>query len=102
MLHIVVAKATTLKSSLSASASTVFLKNLIDRHGNAVSMASFGEWGTIVVKNGDQWECIKFDGLSTNADTSVELTVATNGRKILPVTPYTGGSTGYDFSAGSD
>lgn len=102
MLHIAAIKPTTLKSSLSAAASSVILSSVKDRHGNAVSLATFGEWGSVVIKNGDVWECIKFDGLVNNADGSTALTVATNGRKILPVYPYSGGSTGFDFSAGSD
>lgn len=102
MLHVAALKPTTLKSSLSASASSVVLASLEDRHGEAVTLATFGEWGTIVVKSGDQWECIKFDGLVNNADGSVTLTVATNGRKILPVSPFTGSATGFDFIAGSD
>jgi hypothetical protein len=102
MIHIAAIKPTTLKSSLSASASAVILASVEDRHGEAVSMSTFGEWGTVVIKNGTQWECIKFTALANNADGSTTLTVATSGRKILPVTPYTGGSTGFDFIAGSD
>lgn len=101
-LRVAALKPTTLKSSLSASASSVVLASLEDRHGNGVTLATFGEFGTIVIKNGDQWECIKFDALANNADGSVTLTVATSGRKILPVYPYTGSATGFDFTAGSN
>lgn len=101
-LKIAAIKSSTLKSSLSAAASSVILRSFKDRDDNAVTLSTFGEWGTIVVKNGDVWECIKFDGVANNSDGSTTLTVATNGRHVLPVYPYTGGSTGFDFAAGSE
>lgn len=101
-LLIVAAKKTTLKSPLAAAGATVELKDFVDTEGNALAMASFGEFGTVVVKQGQVWELIKFSGLSQNADDSCSLTVASSGRSLLPVSPYTGASTGEDFSAGAE
>jgi len=101
-LYISAIKPTTLKSSLSSTASSLVVNSFKDRHDEAVTLATFGEWLTVVVKNGDQWECIKCDGVTNNANGSTTLTVATSGRKMLPVSPFTGSSTGFDFAAGSD
>ncbi len=45
---------------------------------------------------------VKFDGLTVNADGSVTLDVATNGRHLDPTTPYAGSSTGLAFQSGAD
>ncbi len=100
-LLIVAAKPTTLKSPLAAADTSVILKEFVDRDGNDLAMSAFGEFGTIVVKQGETWELIKFSAVSQNA-TNCTLTVASSGRSVLPISPYTGASTGEDFSAGAD
>lgn len=100
--YIVKAKKTYLLSSLGASATTVKLKFLQTPDGDNIAMSSFGEFGVIVVKQGDRIEMIKFDDISFNADDEATLDIATNGRDLSPITPYTGGSTGKSFQAGAE
>lgn len=102
-LYIVKAKKTFLKSPLSTTATTVILDELVDSQGNDIAMASFGEFGVVVLTQATTVEMIKFTNLSRNATTgAVTLTVATNGRDIAPVTPYAGSSTGQRFNATAD
>lgn len=101
-LYIVKAKKAFLKSPLSTTASTVILDELIDSQGNDIAMASFGEFGVIVLTQATTVEMIKFTNLSRAVDGTVTLTVATNGRDIAPVTPYAGSSTGQRFNATAD
>jgi len=100
--YIAKALKTYLKSPLSMSATSVILRALNDSKGNALAMADFGDFGVVVVKQGDNIEMIKFDGLTVNADGSVTLDVATSGRHIDPTTPYAGSSTGLSFQSGAD
>ncbi len=101
-LYIVAAKPTTLRAPLAAADTTVKLRALKDRDGNDIAMASFGEFGTVVVKQGEVWELLKFSGVTQNSDDTADLTVASSGRSLLSITPYTGASTGEDFNAGAD
>ena len=90
-LYIVKAKKTFLKSPLSTTATTLILDELVDSQGNDIAMASFGEFGVVVLTQATTVEMIKFTNLSRNATTgAVTLTVATNGRDISPITPYAG------------
>lgn len=100
--YIVKAKKTYLKSPLTAGASSVVLRELVDSKDNALAMADFGGWGVVVVKQGEQIEMIKFSGLAVAADGTVTLTVAANGRHIDPTTPYAGYSTGLPFQSGAE
>lgn len=102
-LYIVAAKKTTLKSPLAANSLSVVLKDFLDTDGNELAMASFGEWGTIVIKQGEVWELLRFTAIAqSSTDTSATLTIASDGRSLLPTTPYTGAATGQDFSAGAE
>lgn len=101
-IYIVKAKKTFLKSPLSTTANQLIIDELVDSQGNDIAMASFGAWGVIVLTQGNTVEMIKFDGLSRDADGVVTLDVATNGRDIAPITPYTGSSTGQRFNATAD
>lgn len=98
-VYIVKAKKTQLKVPLTPTATEVVLRELKDIDGNNITMANFGDWGVIVVKQGDTVEIIKFDGLTTASDDTVTLDVATSGRSIAPTTPYAGSSTGEDFQS---
>lgn len=102
-MKIVKALKTTLSAPLTASASSVVLKKFVDMDGTELAMSDFGDWGVIVVKQGDTVEMIKFSGLSQNStDTTCTLTVATTGRSIAGTSPYAGASTGVAFNAGAE
>lgn len=101
-LYVVKAKKSTLKANLSASDTTLTLTNLVDSKGNTIAMASFGEFGVVVVKQGDTVEIIKFDDITQNVNGSATLDVATSGRNISPITPYGGNATGSAFNAGAE
>lgn len=101
-VYIVKAQKTKLRGNLSVSATQVILDNLIDSKGNAISMASFGEWFVLVVKQGTKIEMIKCDGLTQNGNGSATCDVATNGRDLQPVYPYTGSASGEDFLSGAE
>lgn len=101
--YIVKAKKTYLKSPLSTTATSVVLRYLKDSKDNNLAMANFGDWGVIVIKQGDTIEMIKFTGISINGTTGVAtLTVASSGRNIDPTTPYAGYSTGESFQSGAE
>lgn len=102
MKYIVKALKTYLKSPLTSSATSVILKKFVDSKNNALTLADFGDWGVIVIKQGEQIEMIKFDGISTDVNGVATLDVATNGRNIDPTTPYAGSSTGLSFQSGAE
>ena len=101
-IYVVKAKKTQLKANFGASDVQLTLNALVDSQGNTIAMASFGEWGVVVIKQGAKIEIVKFDDITQNGDGSATLDVATNGRNILPITPYTGSSTGESFNAGAE
>ena len=101
-LYVVKAKKTQLKANFGASDVQLTLNALVDSRGTVIAMASFGEWGAVVIKQGTKIEIVKFDDITQNADGSATLDVATNGRNILPITPYTGSSTGQSFNSGAE
>lgn len=96
------AKKTVLYSPLTASATTIVLKEFVDMDDNNLAMSDFGDWGVLVLKSGDTVEIIKFSGLTQNSNGTATLTVATNGRSIAGTSPYAGASTGEDFQSGSE
>lgn len=100
--YIVKAKKTYLKSPLTSTATSVILRSLKDTKGNNIALSDFGDWGVVVIKQGDNIEMIKFSALATAADDSVTLTVASSGRNLDPTTPYAGSSTGLDFQSGAE
>lgn len=101
-VYVVKAKKTQLKANFGASDVQLTLNALVDSQGNTIAMASFGEWGVVVIKQGAKVEIVKFDDITQNGDGSATLDVATNGRDILPVTPFTGGATGQSFNSGAE
>lgn len=102
-MKIVKALKTTLYSPLSASGTSIVLKKFVDMDGTELAMSDFGDWGVIVIKQGDTVEIIKFSGLSqSSSDTTCTLTVATNGRSIAPTSPYAGAASGNAFNAGAE
>lgn len=102
MQYIVKAKKTYLKSPLTTTATSVILRNLVDSKDNALAMSDFGDWGVIVIKQGDNIEMIKFDGITVASDGTATLDVATSGRALDPTTPYAGSSTGVAFQSGAE
>lgn len=101
-LYVVKAKKTVLKSNFAPTDATFTLDELVDSQGNALAFASFGEFGCVVIKQGTLVEIVKFSGITQNANGSATLTVASNGRDILPITPYSGDSSGQNFLAGAE
>src|SRR3972149_6288341 len=94
---------TTLHSPLSSSGTSVVLKKFVDLDGTELAMSDFGDFGVIVIKQGDTVEMIKFSALSqSSTDATCTLTVATNGRSIAGTSPYAGASTGEDFQSGAE
>lgn len=101
-MRIVKAKPTTLKSPLAAADVTVVLKELVDSKGNQIPMSAFGAEGILVVKQGDVTEMLRFTNIAHDADTgAATLTIATNGRDISPIYPYSASATGEDFNTGA-
>ena len=98
-LLIAKAKKTSIRTPFLAADATLKLRELVDSQGNALAFASFGtEFVVVVLKQGDSIEIVKCSGISQNATTgTADLTVATNGRNLLPISPYTGSSTGLDW-----
>lgn len=102
MKYVVKSPKSYLKSPLSASAGTVVLRSFQDSKGNNLVMSDFGDFGVIVIKQGSTIEMIKFSGISTAADDTATLTVASSGRNIDPTEPYAGYATGNTFQAGAE
>lgn len=101
MKYVVKAKKAYLKSPLSASASSIVLREFVDTKDNALALSDFGDWFVVVIKQGDTIEMIKCSGITQNA-TNATLTVASSGRNIDPTEPYAGSSTGEDFQSGAE
>jgi hypothetical protein len=99
---IVKAKKTSLKTPLSSTGTSFKLTNLDDHKGNDLALANFGTWFVVVLKQGDNVEMIKCDGLTQNSDDSATCTVATSGRHLNGTSPYAGSSTGLDFNTGAE
>ena len=100
--YIVKALKTYLKVPLTTTATSVVLRKLQDSKENNLTLANFGAWGVIVIKQGDTIEMIKFSAISTAVDGTATLTVASSGRNLNPTTPYAGSSTGNAFSSGAE
>lgn len=100
--YIVKAKNTSLKAPLTATASSVVLRSLKDIKDNNIDLSSIGDWGVIVIKQGDNVEMIKIDDISYASDGTATCSVATNGRYLDPTTPYAGSSTGLSFQSGAE
>lgn len=101
-VNIIKAQKTYLKAALSPTAEQVVLRYMRDSKGNDLAMSDFGEWGVIVIKQGDTIEMLKFDGMTIASDGKATLDVATNGRDLSPKPPYTGSATGEDFQPGAE
>lgn len=95
-VYVAKCKKTSLRSPLAADGTTVKLESLVDSDGNNVALASFGEFFVLVLKRGTNVEMIKCNNV-THSASGADCTVATNGRSISPITPYTGASTGLDW-----
>lgn len=93
---------TTLKTSVKDTGTSFIVQAFIDSQGNEVALADIGTYFYILVKQGSKIEIVKCNAITQNDDGSATLTVATNGRDILPKSPYTGGSTGKSFSTGAE
>lgn len=103
MSDIVKIKSTTLKAGLAANGTSISLRAFVDSQGNTVSLADLGGADfAVVLKQGSNIEIIKCDGVTQNADGSATLDVATNGRNLLPKSPFTGSSSGLAFSTGAE
>src|SRR3990167_9341730 len=103
MKNVVVAKKTTLKSPLTTTATSVVLTKFWSSKEAELALSDFGDFGVIVIKQGDTMEMIKFSALSqSSTDATCTLTVATNGRSIAGTSPYAGASTGEDFQSGEE
>lgn len=100
--YIVKAAKTYLKTPLTTTATSVVLRKLQDSKGNNLTLADFGAYGVIVIKQGETIEMIKFNAISTAADDTATLTVASSGRNLDPTTPYAGYSTGNAFQSGAE
>jgi hypothetical protein len=100
--YIVKALKTYLKSPLTASATSVVLRNLKDSKNNDLAMTDFGSFGVIVIKQGSTIEMIKFSDVSIAADGTATLTVAATGRALDPTYPYAGNATGETFQSGAE
>lgn len=100
-IKIVKCKKAYLKSPLTTTATSVVLRELVDSKDANVAMSDFGDWGVIVIKQGETIEMIKFSGLTQNA-TNCTLTVASSGRSLNPTSPYAGSSTGEAFQSGAE
>ena len=87
---------TALRSPLSSTGTTVKLEDLKDHKGNLLSLANFGAWFVLVLKNGTSIEMIKCDALSQVA-AGADCTVASSGRHLNGTSPFAGSSTGLDF-----
>jgi len=98
-------KKTTLKAGLASNGSTIQVKEFVDSQGNEVALADFGTQFVVVVSQSGNVEIIVCDGITQAAaanDTSATLDIKTNGRNLLPKSPYTGNSTGLSFTAGAE
>jgi len=100
--YIVAVKPTNIVLPLTSAGMSFKALAFVDRHGSQLSMADFGTFAFAVVKQGAVWECIKFTNFSYDASGNCTFTIDPNGRKILPKKPYTGSTTGFDFSSGAD
>lgn len=102
MKYVVQAAKSYLKSPLTASASSLVLRSLQDIDGNNLTLAMFGDFFMLVIKQGENIEIIKCNAISTAADDTATVTIASSGRSISPTTPYTGASTGLSFQSGAE
>lgn len=103
-MKIVKTKLTSLSSPFSASDTSFVLQDFLDSQGHNPVLADFGVEGyfIVVLKQSNVTEMVKCTSFSVAADGKTTFTVASNGRDILPKSPYTGSATGQDFAAGAD
>lgn len=90
-------KKTSIRTPFLSADTSLKVRELVDSQDNTVLIANFGEFVVAVLKQGDNIEIVKCSAITQNADGTANLTVATNGRNLLPISPYTGGATGLDF-----
>ena len=76
MVNIVKTQETSIRVPLLVADATVKLSGLLDHKGNAVSLATFGDWYVLAVKRGTHVELIKCDSMTVNADDTVDCGVA--------------------------
>lgn len=101
-MQIVKVRKTTLRAPLSSADTQIVLEELVDHKGNALEMTAFDDFFVVVVRQGQSVEMILCDGITQNSDGSAILDIATNGRDLSAVLPYTGTTTGEDFSSGAE
>ena len=66
-MKLVKALKTTLHTPLSYSGTSIVLKKFVDLDGAELAMSDFGDWGVVVIKQGDTVEMIKFSALSQSS-----------------------------------
>jgi len=98
-------KKTTLRAGLATDGTSIQVKEFVDSQGNEVALADFGTQFNVVISQNGIVEIINCDGITQSSganDTSASLSIATDGRNLLPKSPYTGNATGRAFTAGAE
>lgn len=102
MSNIIKVLQTTLRGSLSTTGTSFTVQKFVDSKGVEIAYADFNGNFVVVIEQGTQIEIIKCSGITQNgSDDTAVITVATNGRHLNPKSPWTGGSTGLQFTTGA-
>lgn len=102
MSNIIKVLQTTLRGSLSTTGTSFTVQKFVDSKGVELAYPDFNGNFVVVIEQGTQIEIILCDGITqSGSDDTAVISVATNGRHLNPQSPYTGGSTGLQFTSGA-
>lgn len=102
-MNIVKAKKTELRSGLATDGTSIALRDFVDSNGNQLALSDFGSFLVVVVKQGDQTEIIRCNGVTQNTDGTANLAIESSYRDMPAKPPYTTGSaTGKAFQTGAE
>jgi len=101
MANIIKTKRTDLKGTLSPVATSLTVDEFVDHKNEKLEYSDFGGEFVVVVEQGQNIEMILIDGITQNPDGTATLSIATDGRHIDGKPPYSGHSTGLNFTTGA-
>ena len=101
MSNIVKAAQTQLRVGLNTDGLVLSVRQFVDNNGEDLTLADFGDFFTVVIKDGSREEVVRCNGITQNANGTAELIVEPGWRNVANKPPYTGGAMGLSFSAGA-
>lgn len=101
-MNIVKVKKTELRASLASDATSIALRKFVDSNDNELALSDFGSFFIVVVKQSDQTEIIRCNGITQNADGTADLAIETSWRNVPAKPPFAGSTTGKAFQTGAE